>query len=149
MLDSFWNLAIDDEDKRVAAAQVLLEELMVGQREHDESRRSKDSHAPLPSPADLSKLPKPKRQELALRKCSPLMIYALRRLVRGLGSGRDGARQGFATALTLLLSQQAEHGHTNSPHVFMEADDVLILIETCLETSSTIKAGVSARKREG
>jgi hypothetical protein len=44
--------------------------------------------------------------QVALRRCSPLMIYALRRLARGLGSARAGARQGFATALALLLSRQ-------------------------------------------
>ena len=34
-----------------------------------------------------------------------LQTYALQRLVRGLGSGRQGARQGFAVALTALLQQ--------------------------------------------
>lgn len=139
MLDSFWNLAVDDEERRISAAKVLLDELIAGQREHEESRRSKDGSINN-LPPDVDKLPKPKRQELALRRCSPLMIYALRRLVRGLGSGREGARQGFATALTLLLSKE---GQPAASSTFMDAEDVMILIETCLEVSSTVKAGVS------
>ena len=33
-----------------------------------------------------------------------MQLYSLKRLVRGLGSGRQAARQGFALSLTLLLS---------------------------------------------
>jgi hypothetical protein len=73
----------------------------------------------------------------------PSQVYALRRLVRGLGSGRQGARQGFATALSLLLSKQADqHSHHGGP--FVDAGDVLILIDSCLEAGSSMKAGVSA-----
>ncbi len=39
----------------------------------------------------------------ALRRCSPLMIYAFKRLCRGLGSSRQGARQGFSLAIASLL----------------------------------------------
>ena len=40
------------------------------------------------------------------KKLSPLcdQVYGLKRLVRGLGSGRQGARQGYALALGKLLS---------------------------------------------
>lgn len=34
-----------------------------------------------------------------------MQVYSLRRLVRGLGSGRQAARQGFALCLTILLSR--------------------------------------------
>ena len=34
-----------------------------------------------------------------------IQVYALERLMRGLGSGRQGARQGFALALTVLLKE--------------------------------------------
>lgn len=33
-----------------------------------------------------------------------MQLYSLKRLVRGLGSGRQAARQGFALSLTLVLS---------------------------------------------
>ena len=36
-------------------------------------------------------------------RLEPAQAYVLKRLVRGLGSGRQGARQGFALALTALL----------------------------------------------
>lgn len=39
----------------------------------------------------------------ALRRCSPLMVYAFKRLCRGLGSSRQGARQGFSLAISALL----------------------------------------------
>ena len=43
---------------------------------------------------------------LSLHRCPPLhvQVYGLQRLVRGLGSGRQGARQGYALALGKLLS---------------------------------------------
>ena len=39
----------------------------------------------------------------ALRRCSPLVVYAFKRLCRGLGSSRQGARQGFSLAISALL----------------------------------------------
>jgi DNA polymerase phi len=44
------------------------------------------------------------RAVAALATCAPLAAYVVRRLCRGLGSGRDGARQGFATALAHALT---------------------------------------------
>ena len=41
----------------------------------------------------------------ALTECSPVLTYALKRLARGLGSGRSGARQGFALALTAAFAE--------------------------------------------
>ena len=35
----------------------------------------------------------------------PPQAYGLKRLVKGLGSGRQGARQGFALALALVLGR--------------------------------------------
>lgn len=79
-------------------------------------------------------IPKSKQLEHALRNCSPVMVrylhvlpcktaaamlpccdcavcwqtYALRRLARGVGSGRAGSRQGYATALTGLLASMSD-----------------------------------------
>lgn len=100
--------------------------------------------------------------------CFGVQVYALRRLVRGLGSGRQGARQGFATALALLLGQHRVEAHpspaatatagSNGGAVtrpvaaatgkgkgpfFVNAGDVLTLLDTCLEAGSSMKAGVS------
>eukprot|EP00955_Chlamydomonas_euryale_P001723 19364-Chlamydomonas_euryale.AAC.1 len=92
------------------------------------------------------------------RARSPAQIYALRRLVRGLGSGRAGARQGFATALALLLSRQGGPADStaaaaaapgasaaalggNAPS-FVGPREVLVLLDVCLDTGgSTQKAG--------
>lgn len=41
----------------------------------------------------------------SLARCSPVAAYCLKRLIRGLASSRQGARQGFSLALTLALSQ--------------------------------------------
>ena len=46
----------------------------------------------------------------ALARCSPHLVYALKRLARGLASGRDGARQGYAAALGVLLAHAAGSG---------------------------------------
>ena len=72
-------------------------------------------------------------------------VYALRRLVRGLGSGRQGARQGFATALSLLISSQRGAGGSKAAPgpLFVDAGDVLTLLDTCLEAGASMKAGVS------
>lgn len=73
-------------------------------------------------------------------------MYALRRLARGLGSGRAGARQGFATALALLLGAQVEGSSEDGGtpvQLFVDGSDVLVLLDTCLEASGTMKASVS------
>lgn len=58
--------------------------------------------------------------------------YCVERLVRGLGSYRKGARQGFAVALTELLS--------SFPHV--TAGEVLALVDRHLQPAGSSKAEV-------
>lgn len=55
-------------------------------------------------------------------------VYVLRRLVRGLGSGRQGARQGFALAITALLARVKS----------VTVAAVLTLLESSLEVSNTM-----------
>ncbi|KAG1677626.1 hypothetical protein FOA52_010407 [Chlamydomonas sp. UWO 241] len=167
VLDCFWNLAAPEEDKRLLAAEALVAELTARQADHVASLGGHEACETAAAAAveaaggaDLASLPKPKRQEVALRRCSPLMIYALRRLARGLGSARAGARQGFATALALLLSRQvpgaaaaaaapakgAKGGKDAAAAaaacgLFVDAADVLVMLDTCLETSHAMKAG--------
>ena len=59
----------------------------------------------------------------------PLQSYALKRLARGLASSRHGARQGFALALTQLLTQIPA----------IETEEVLKLLSEELKTSSTMQ----------
>jgi DNA polymerase phi len=68
----------------------------------------------------------------ALKGCAPSVRYAVRRLVRGLGSARESARQGFALALTTLMcTLPVIHG-----------DAVMQLIESILEVTSAMKGQV-------
>ena len=65
------------QDKRLKAAEALVKELMERQAEHDAvlgTAGEGDVSAP---PADLGELAKPKRQEVALRRCCPLMVRGL------------------------------------------------------------------------
>ncbi|KAK9903496.1 hypothetical protein WJX75_007153 [Coccomyxa subellipsoidea] len=76
-----------------------------------------------------------KKAEQALRKCSPLTVYALRRLARGLGSSHDAARQGFALALAAALARVPE----------IESLPTLDLLDAALEVSKSMK-GADARE---
>lgn len=64
-----------------------------------------------------------------------VQAYVIRRLVRGLGSGRDGARQGFSLALTLLLESVPGLG----------AREALLLLDAFLEQPHSKNNGAEAR----
>ena len=76
ILAFFWDLASIDEEKRLAASESLLDALQEAQQTHEEK-----------TPGEA---------------CVEL-VYTVRRLVRGLASPRDGARQGFGAALIEVL----------------------------------------------
>ena len=76
LLSFFWDLAAVDVDKRVKAATSLVDVLQRAQHAHNGAEG--------PTCPDLA--------------------YAVRRLVRGLASSRDGARQGFGAALIEVLA---------------------------------------------
>ena len=59
-----------------------------------------------------------------------MQAYVLKRLVSGLGSSRQAARQGFALALTLVL----QHNASLSPKAACEA------LEAALDISGSKKA---------
>lgn len=63
----------------------------------------------------------------ALRHCSTLAAYSLKRLARGLASSRQGARQGFSLALRLALEALAPLG-------CIAPQGVLLLLATQLQT---------------
>ena len=58
-------------------------------------------------------------------------MYALKRLVRGLGSGHDAARQGFSLALAAALVRVPE----------IESLPALDMLEAALEVSKSTKVG--------
>ena len=76
VLSFFWELAALDVDRRVKAAASLIAALKIAQAEFEGSTGG---------------------------ALCPDLSYAVRRLVRGLASPRDGARQGFGAALIELL----------------------------------------------
>jgi DNA polymerase phi len=79
ILNLFWDLASTDEPKRIEACSSLVTILSEAQEAHGASASSGGG-----SP------------------CTDI-TYTVRRLVRGLASSRDGARQGFGTALIEVL----------------------------------------------
>lgn len=64
-----------------------------------------------------------------------MQAYGLRRLARGLGSSREGARQGFAAAFASLLA--VADG-------LLDVDGAVALLEGCLEITNSMKASVSS-----
>lgn len=91
VLSCFWDLAAIEGDKRAEAALKLLEHLKESQNAYGTgsgNKNSKNGGSGLDG---------------AVERCSPLVAYSIRRLYKGLTSGRKGARQGFALALTTAL----------------------------------------------
>ena len=84
-LQLFWQLADDNESKRLQAQDKLLATLTTEQAQHTASFASPP---PAASSPDL---------------LHPNLRYAVKRLLRGLCSSRSAARIGFATCLTALL----------------------------------------------
>lgn len=73
--------------------------------------------------------------------CCNELKYSVKRLVKGLASTRKGARQGFATVLTEILSEFA----------CLSPEKVLKLIAKNLEVTGSAKSWVrhwSSKKRE-
>lgn len=94
------------QEEREKAARGLVEALAASQAEFaegsasegaDEEEEEEGEHA------DQQQGGGARRREDPLHGCSPLLVYAVRRLCRGLASSRQGARQGFALALSSLL----------------------------------------------
>ena len=84
VLAHFWTLASDDGARRMAACEALMGDLRArgGGGDEDDGDAANDGDG-----ADVR-------------------AYALRRLTRGLSSGRAGARRGFALALSELASEE-------------------------------------------
>ena len=117
VLRFFWDLASLDESTREQAASSLVQELAAKQAEFEKGGGGAEAAT-----------------DAALTGCCPLMVYAVKRLCRGLASSRQGARQGFALALAGLLQ---------STHCISPAE-MIALLASVLEPSSSAK-GSEAR----
>lgn len=95
-LQLFWDLASYDPAVRKQSAQSLVTTLAEFQKAH-EATLEKDGNTEVADSVEALE-----------RVCAPDVSYSLRRLIRGLPSPRQGARQGFSLALTevRLTSQE-------------------------------------------
>ncbi|EEH58414.1 uncharacterized protein MICPUCDRAFT_56167 [Micromonas pusilla CCMP1545] len=125
VLQHFWDLANVEAEVRRRSAVDLVSELATAQSNHAEgggaSATARDDATSELGPS--------------LRACSPVVVYALKRLARGLGSGRSGARQGFALALTAAFSEIP----------IASLDDGLQLLKSSLEPITQSTKGSEAR----
>jgi DNA polymerase phi len=85
-LQLYWDLASFEPSVRQNAAQSLIKTLADFQKNHEETLENASDIADTEEKLDLL--------------CASDVSYAVRRLLRGLPSSRQGARQGFSLALT-------------------------------------------------
>lgn len=88
IISRFWELASNDETTRLKAASQLLDSLHEAQMHHEEKVEVEDN-----------------ANDDDKNFCCDELEYSVKRLVKGLASSRKGARQGFATVLTEVLSK--------------------------------------------
>ncbi|EPS64236.1 hypothetical protein M569_10545, partial [Genlisea aurea] len=116
----FKDLASHDSTIRHSAAKVLVTELWNVQDGY-EKLENKDLVE------DKSKLEAEKDD--GLKNCAPSVRYAVRRLIRGVSSSREFARQGFSLGLSILISKVSS----------IKLESLLKLIVNLLEVSSSMK----------
>ncbi|KAL2254491.1 UNVERIFIED_CONTAM: Myb-binding protein 1A-like protein [Sesamum indicum] len=116
----FKDLAAVEASIREAAAKALATELREVQKAYDKLENKDEVE-------DKSKLEAEKDD--GLNNCAPSVRYAVRRLIRGVSSSRECARQGFALGLTILVGTVPS----------IKLDSLLKLIINLLEVSSSMK----------
>ncbi|KAF8404757.1 hypothetical protein HHK36_009646 [Tetracentron sinense] len=121
----FKDLVSADSLTREAAAKALVTELWEVQKAYDKLGKKEVDEGALQLEAE---------KDDGLKNCAPSLRYAIRRLIRGVSSSRECARQGFALGLTVLIGQ--------FPSIKVES--LLKLIVDLLEVSSSMK-GQDAR----
>jgi chemotaxis protein histidine kinase CheA len=114
LLQVFWDLASLDAEERQSATLRLIQMLTERQTDH-----STDGTEQLL-----------KDQEQLSRAFHADVLYSFNRLLRGLSSSRDGARQGFSLALTELLAS-----------FFVPCVSTSLLVE-CLKKHTEIASGM-------
>lgn len=108
----YWDLASIDPTVRQNASQTLIRVLADFQKDHESSLESRSDDA------DDNHLADTEEELDAL--CAADVSYAIRRLIRGLPSSRQGARQGFSLALTEVNSIcRVNNNNTSLIHSFI------------------------------
>ena len=132
ILPIFWNLASSSKDTRLPASAELISSLEGFQRSYLETKEDKEdssdddddedkdeeddeedsdaeSGIEVDGDEDMDEQPQDgeaKALDKALdRENADDVVYAVKRLIRGLGSSRDSSRLGFAVALTEVRAQ--------------------------------------------
>ncbi|XP_072999992.1 rDNA transcriptional regulator pol5 [Typha latifolia] len=118
----FGDLASMDSSVREAAAEQLVDELREVQKAYEESGGKGADEA-----AGEARLEA--EQNDGLENCAASLRYAIRRLIRGVSSSRECARQGFALGLTLVVGAIPA----------IKVDSLMKLIVDLLEVSSSMK----------
>ncbi|KAK9283879.1 hypothetical protein L1049_012134 [Liquidambar formosana] len=121
----FKDLASADVSVREAAAEALVTELQEVQKVYDRLEKKEVAEGGLQLEAE---------KDDGLNNCAPSLRYAVRRLIRGVSSSRECARQGFALGLTMLVG--------TIPSI--QVDSLLKIIANLLEVTSSMK-GQEAR----
>lgn len=116
----FQELASADASVREAAVGRMVEELQEVQKAYDrlENKALVENGTKLEAEKDDG-----------LNSCAPSLRYAIRRLIRGVSSSRECARQGFALGLSIIVR--------TIPSV--KVDSLLKLVVDLLEVSSSMK----------
>ncbi|XP_008811975.2 rDNA transcriptional regulator pol5-like [Phoenix dactylifera] len=124
-IDVFRDLSSLDSSVREVAAQKLVAELRDVQKAYEKLENKKEGNGAVQLEAE---------KDDGMEHCAPTLRYAIRRLIRGVSSSRECARQGFALGLTAVVGSI----HT------VEVESVMKLIVDLLEISSSMK-GQEAR----
>ncbi|KAK4254145.1 hypothetical protein QN277_009565 [Acacia crassicarpa] len=121
----FKDLASADESVREAAAKRLVTELKEVQESYDRLENKEVVEGGFKLEAE---------KDDGLDNCAPSVKYAIRRLIRGVSSSRECARQGFALGLTVVIG--------SIPNIRLES--FFKLVVDLLEVTSSMK-GQEAR----
>ncbi|KAJ8465662.1 hypothetical protein OPV22_028214 [Ensete ventricosum] len=116
----FRDLASADSSVREAAAESLVVELSEVQKAYENQRGKGEEDGALQLEAE---------KDDGLEDCAPSLRYAIRRLIRGVSSSRECARQGFALGLAAVVG--------TIPTI--KLNSVMKLITDLLEVSSSMK----------
>ena len=149
-LQVFWDLAKEDAADRAAACQVLLQSLSNEQTKYIASGGDKKAEVAAIAKAKLKaeegeeedaagddehEADSPLTNTALPTNLCPSLAYALKRLTRGLASSRAGARQGFALALTEILTNFS----------VVRTEDVLNIVADQIKLSSKANKQVTNR----
>ncbi|XVE93570.1 hypothetical protein REPUB_Repub01dG0206200 [Reevesia pubescens] len=116
----FKDLALADSSVREAAVETMVRELQEVQKAYDKLENKDLVEGGLKLEA---------QKDDGLDNCASSLRYAVRRLIRGVSSSREFARQGFSLGLTALVA--------TIPSI--KVDSLLKLIVNLLEVSSSMK----------